>query len=123
MEVEATLFEPAYPVGFEISGRGSKVCLLLHPQDLEGLTQAVRARRGTERFKYPITDEVAEESLIKGAFLEPVLLRMDMEQVRRSGGLRVARLLVAAGFWLRLKPYEDHARLGLSKETLDGLKQ
>jgi hypothetical protein len=122
MDADATLFEPAYPVAIEITGHGHKVALLLDARDLQSLAQAVDAVRGHACLGGPITEDSAEEALLKGSPLEPILLRMDMEQVRKSGGLRVARLLVGIGQRLRFEPFESHIRLGLSRESLEKLQ-
>lgn len=125
MDGEAGLFEPMQPIGIEIARRHGRVtaALLLDPQDLQGLAKVVKAVSGSHWDFHNLTEDEAEEALINGAPLEPIFLRMDMEQVRRLSCLRVVRLLAPIGCWIRLKPFEGHARLDLSDESLERLKQ
>ena len=125
MNIEGQLYEPKHPMGFVVAkDRGQMVVTaLLDPRDAKALAQIAEA---TDDWRWgDLTQpDAAEEAIIHGAPLERILLRMPtMEELRDSGHLRVARLLVAALHWRALKPFAGHVKMGFSEEALAHLRQ
>jgi hypothetical protein len=105
----------ACPVRFAVRGYGDyvKVELWLDPHDADALAQIIKNAE-TAPYNWADSEEGAEEALLAGEKLEPILLRMPWDRLQHSTPLRVIALLVGAFRGVTIP---------LPAESLKGLRQ